>query len=306
MVHERTASRTVRPRDLLLARVLDLGDRAILAGCHLRSLPPLQADEARRRVRSHLGARAAKVKPEQLHESSADETIFRIWQEVVDAADARPAPQLQNTDGEDFIFTTDRFEVAAGREDEVLARLMSLPDASRDEEEAGGEGVTISFVREGNAKGLLPTTLVGRATVEGRALRLETNSRERADSLRSLVAERLGPLVSFRIRDHADPLAGIGKGRERGDQRPPEPMPPEVLGVVKRMQAEHYQRWLDEAIPALGGLTPRQAAGRKGGPRQRVELLLAEIEHAEAGQPVAQRFDVAVLRRELGLDVPKR
>jgi hypothetical protein len=146
---------------------------------------------------------------------------------------------------------------------------------------------------------------VGRATLKGRSLRLETNSQERADRLRSLVAERLGPLVSFRIRDHADPMAGIGKGRERVDQPPPPgPMPPEVLEVVKRMQAEHYQRWLDEAIPALDGLTPRQAAGRKGKPRQRLELLLAEIEHAEAGQPHAQRFDVAVLRRELGLDGP--
>jgi hypothetical protein len=29
-------------------------------------------------------------------------------------------------------------------------------------------------------------------------------------------------------------------------------MPPEVLEVVKRMQAEHYRRWLDEEIPALG------------------------------------------------------
>jgi hypothetical protein len=78
------------------------------------------------------------------------------------------------------------------------------------------------------------------------------------------------------------------------------------LEVVKRMQAEHYQRWLDEEIPALGGLTPRQAAEKKGAPRKRLELLLAEIEHAEAGQPEAQRFDVAVLLHELGLRAPRR
>lgn len=68
------------------------------------------------------------------------------------------------------------------------------------------------------------------------------------------------------------------------------------------MQAEHYQRRLDEEIPALGGLTPRQATARKGALRSRLELLLAEIEHHEAGQPEAQRFDMSVLRSALGLE----
>jgi hypothetical protein len=79
-------------------------------------------------------------------------------------------------------------------------------------------------------------------------------------------------------------------------------MPPEVLEVMKRMQAEHYRKWVDDAIPALGGLTPRAAAQRQGAPREALTLLLAELEHAEASQPPAQRFDVAALRRELGVD----
>jgi hypothetical protein len=154
---------------------------------------------------------------------------------------------------------------------------------------------------------LLPTTLVGRAVLEGGVLRLETNSLGRADRLRKLVAERLGPLASFRIREHTDPVARLGGGAaRRGPPAPSEPMPPEAIELVKRMQAEHYRRWLDEEIPALGGLTPRQAAKLKGAPRKRLELLLAEIEHAEAGQPEAQRFDVGVLRRDLGLPASRR
>jgi len=299
-VEEKSASRTVRPRDVLLTRVVDLGDRSILAGCHLRSLPPREGVEARRRLRSALRVRAAKVPAGKLREATADGTLFRIWQEIVDAGDARPPPRLQNTDGEDFILTVDRFDVATGKAEEVVAGLLDLPDAQRDEGEDDG-AVTISFVREGNVKGVLPTTLIGRAILEGGLLRLETNSKKRADRLRRLVAERLGALVSFRIREHADPVARLAEGVEREARRTPSgPMPPEVLEVVKRMQAEHHQRWLDEEIPALGGLTPREAAKRKGAPRKRLELLLAEIEHAEAGQPEQQRFDVSVLRRALG------
>jgi len=291
----------VRPRDVLLTRVVDLGNRSILAGCHLRSLPPREGEEARRRLRSALRVRAAKVPAEKLREATADGTLFGIWQEIVDAADARPPPRLQNTDGEDFVLTVDRFDVAPGKADEVVAALLRLPDAQRDEGEDDG-AVTVSFVKEGNAKGVLPTTLTGRAILEGGLLLLETNSMQRADRLRGLVAERLGALATFRIREHSDPVAQMGEapGR-RARPAPSEPMPPEVLEVVKRMQAEHYQRWLDEEIPALGGLTPRDAAKRNGAPRKKLDLLLAEIEHAEAGQPEQQRFDVSGLRRELGV-----
>jgi len=109
----------------------------------------------------------------------------------------------------------------------------------------------------------MPTTLVGRAIVAGQSLRLETNSVERADRLRDLVRRRLGPQVKFRIREHADPLAQLDRQGGRATAGPPEAMPPEVLEVVRRMQAEHYQRWLDEPVPALDGLTPRDAAKRK-------------------------------------------
>jgi hypothetical protein len=64
---------------------------------------------------SALRVRAAKVPAEKLREATADGTLFRIWQEIVDAVDARPPPRLQNTDGEDLILTVDRFDVAAGK-----------------------------------------------------------------------------------------------------------------------------------------------------------------------------------------------
>jgi hypothetical protein len=291
----------VRPRDVLLARAIDLGDRAFLAGCHLRTLPPREGEEARRRLRSALRVRAANVPVEKLRAATVDGTAFRIWQELVDALDARPPPRLQNTDGEDLILTDDRFDIAPGTLNDVLAGLLDLPDAQRDEGE-GSEAV-VSFVKEGNARGALPTTLVGRAILDQGALRLETNSRERAGRLRDLVEKRLGALVTFRIREHADPVAQLGGATARGTRpSPAEPMPPEVLAVIRQMQAEHYQRWLDDELPALGGLTPREAAKRKGAPRRKLELLLAEIEHTEAGQPAEARLDVSALRRELGLE----
>ncbi len=295
-VQERTASRTVSARDVLLARVVDLGDRAILAGCHLRTLPPREGDRACRLARKALRTRAKAIPPAKLRALTAGGALFAGWQELVHALDERPPPRLQNTDGEDLLLTVDRFELAAGDLDRVIAGLLSLPDARRDDEGAGA--AEISFVRQGNAKGLLPTTLVGRAIVEGTTLRLETNSVPRADGLKRQVLERLGALVRFQVRTHEDPVAGrAGRATRAGEAAPP----PEAIAILRAVQVEHYRKWMDEPIPALGGLSPRAAARRKGAPRERLRLLLAEIENAEARAPEGQRFDVGSLRRELGV-----
>jgi hypothetical protein len=297
-VEEKSASRMVRARDVLLVRVVDLGDRAILAGCHPQRLPPREGDLARQAVRKSLGVRSKAVSPAKLREATADGTLISVWQQVIRAVESRPPPRLANTDGEDLLLTVDRFAVAPGKTDEVVAGLLDLPDARREQAD-DDDAVEISFVREGNAKGLLDTTLIGRAMLDGSTLRLETNSVARADRLRRLVEDCLGPLVAFREREHTDPVAHLGRGdgrRAGGD----EDLPPEAVEYLRKLQDEHLRRWLDESVPALGGLTPREAARRKGAPRRALELLLAEIENAEAGRPAELRQDVAALRRELG------
>ena len=181
VVEEKSASRTLRARSVVMARLLDLGERAIMAGCHPRSMPPREGHAASEIVRTRLKSRGANVSARKLRAGTADATILGTWQELVAELDAAPAPRLQNTDGEDLLLTVDRFEVAAESAADVLARLVTLPDARRDEDEEG-DAVTISFVKEGTAKGLLPTTLVGRAVLEAGTLRLETNSRQRAEA----------------------------------------------------------------------------------------------------------------------------
>jgi hypothetical protein len=37
---------------------------------------------------------------------------------------------------------------------------------------------------------------------------------------------------------------------------------PELQAMVRAVKEKHYRGWLDERIPALGGLTPREAAPR--------------------------------------------
>ena len=70
---------------------------------------------------------------------------------------------------------------------------------------------------------------------------------------------------------------------------------------MQELMNRYYTDWLEQSIPALGGLTPRQAVRTREG-RAQVEVLLKGIENHAARGPVGAAPDVGRLRRELGLE----
>lgn len=66
------------------------------------------------------------------------------------------------------------------------------------------------------------------------------------------------------------------------------------------LRSDLHLSWLDVAVPALGGRTPRSAMRDAAG-RAQLHLLLKELENHDAYAPKKAEVDVAALRRELGL-----
>jgi hypothetical protein len=62
---------------------------------------------------------------------------------------------------------------------------------------------------------------------------------------------------------------------------------------------QQEERWVDEPVPALAGLTPRQAADD---PTRREDLIALLHEFDQAPPPGAATFDANRLRGLLGLD----
>jgi hypothetical protein len=95
-------------------------------------------------------------------------------------------------------------------------------------------------------------------------------------------------------------LAGLGDADE----------PTMLARLNSELSRQAQARWLDDTIPALGGLTPRQAAADPTR-REQLERLLAEFDRQDehlrtldlgvgaAGGPIT--YDTAAIRRELGL-----
>ena len=84
-------------------------------------------------------------------------------------------------------------------------------------------------------------------------------------------------------------------------ERPEKTPPLEAQQLVLEFKRSHYAGWLDEALPALDGKSPREAACSRAG-RGAVDVLLKEMENMEQRSPPGERFDFSRLRGELRLD----
>jgi hypothetical protein len=302
-VQEVLGTEVLVKRDCILARVVELDDVAIIGGTHPRPLPPSEAAEVVRRARSRLRRKRA-VPPERLRDEKLGRYLIRRWEEAVTGLErvrAR-APELRNTDGEPLILTTDHFELAPGARPEVASRLATLDGVLPPDR--GDPEPSYDFLRDaapGSTSGP-GATLLARARLSDARLTLETNSVARADAIRRRIEETCGALVRHRAREHSDPLSEPVQREAAQQPRPKAPaLPPEARQMVLDFKRAHYAGWSDEALPALGGRSPREAMRTPAG-RAAVDVLLKDMENTEQRSPPGERFDFSELRRTLELD----
>ncbi len=193
------------------------------------------------------------------------------------------------------------FDWLAPRRDLVARRAVLPPGA------VVLEGGPVTMDERGELTGG-DITCLGTFTVRGELLELSCLSAGRLDAAVALVERTLGPLATEPKRR----LRSIEEFRQDGGGRPAgtgsEPAPGQrragsADGPEARFQALVYRRWIDDPDPRLGGLSPREAAGRPEH-REQLERQLRIFEHSTAcnrGAPF-QGAAVAWLREVLALD----
>jgi hypothetical protein len=304
-VHEVTASRLLTPRLAILARVVDTGGISFFAGIHPQPLEPRDADLVVRNIRRICRVRTRPVNRDRLRELLTQLALIHIWRALVERARNRPMPQFTNTDGDPLVVTTDYFEVDGTNPGALLSRLRSLDgaeDPQRDQSDPNAMVITIT--KPGNTRmKSWDNTVVGRLVIKGSRMRAESNSTRRADSLRGRIELHLKGLVRHRLREEKNPAELIeraSKQSPRLGRRSPVAHQPELKEIEQEIKERHMLEWLDDEIPALGGLTPRQAAKMRRS-RAALDLLLREFEYREARLPADERFDINRLRAELDM-----
>jgi hypothetical protein len=150
-------------------------------------------------------------------------------------------------------------------------------------------------------------TTLGHVTIDGPVLTASVNSRRRAARIRRQIERRLGADVSFKAEVHESLPQTVRGGRtmvgehQTGRSVPAaDEVPPEQQGALDEMLARRWEQWVDDRIPALDNLTPREAARTEGG-RVRLEALLDDYRWNNERRPSHLQMDVDHLRRLAGL-----
>jgi hypothetical protein len=265
-VRERTASRQLKPGQLICARVVPTGDSMQFFG---------------------------GVEPIALHERDALVDLLDTEPdpvELVETLSRRFAPAtLTNTEGEPLAIceATVRIDDADG----LAAALDETYDRVDGEPPRWHESVTSHGMPR------IRAVLVR----DGDALRIETNSEERMDRVLATLV-RVDPTMRV-LDDSRTPIHDARQAAELAEEMgAPEdaldPDAPEVAEMLDEFIREYEARWLDEPIPALDGHTPRQAADD---PTRRGDLIkLLDSFPAHEGAP--GRMSAERLRSALGLE----
>ncbi|HVB77505.1 MAG TPA: SEC-C metal-binding domain-containing protein [Candidatus Nitrosotalea sp.] len=311
-VSERSGSESLRRGDIVLAKVVTLDDVSVLDGCSPIAFPPLEKATIIK-LRNHIRKAHRSITPEVV--ADYDLELLEVYHSIAERLLNPALPELSNTDGDPLEFCRLTYEVPSPKSALDALRHLAL---GHDEAELlagatfdqGGEllAVEVPWLKRGSARLGMGKVGLGSIRIEGRRLVAEVNSQARALRFRK-IADRALPAGSRHLSTVVEPIeAALKAFREETPDPPPDDdlnQRPEIQALLKEHLRAHYRAWVDEAVPALAGKTPRQAMKTKDG-REMVEALLLGLEQRAGQQPGLDHEIVAELRATLGTPTSSR
>jgi hypothetical protein len=316
-ITERVVTKNIEPGHIVYARVVEWDGLCFMMGTGPQVIPGQYLGEIAELRDEYLRDRGTTGEPIpdddlRVLEDDMRHTYFAMLDDILERA-----RDIHNTDGDPLEFHTLRYDVSsfkgafdALRGLEPDATDLELMQAGDSEPGIVGENAVIHWSKRKKGGAKEDTVVQAVFRLKGTALTVEANSAKRVARVRKEVEKRLGKEAVY-LGTTIDSLEGAMKrgGDESGDRDPAERAAdqaqlmalPEVQAKLKEMMDKHWATWPDTPIPALRGMTPRQAARDPRG-RELLESLLLDFEsrnrHAPGG---IDRVDVAKLRKELGM-----
>jgi hypothetical protein len=289
-VRERAGTRQIVPWDLVVARLGLAGDRETV----FEAVPYLF--RAADKVDLLKGLRKAhQVFAHEFPErdlagffKTMAPVFHKLWLEHVAL---RPRPKLITRDGEPLIFAKVILDLL---DREAAIRCL----AARDDIDDQGDGSYVWLEPAGAFQ-----RSIGTMRFEEKRVVFETTSKKRAEKARDELPRVFGDAARFRAISYED----VGQALRRAPKasKPKEPdIPIEAQRkILGEFYQQHYRKWLDEPVPALGNRTPRHAARLKT-VRPKLIALLKDFEsHSERQRRSGQiAYDFGWMWAELGLE----
>jgi hypothetical protein len=295
LISKGSATKSLKQWDKLAARVMATGHKYVIAGGVLSFSPEAAAaviDAIRSATDRGRAAAAIAIEDDALR--TAAPLFSNAWlMDVVPKAMGINRPTLQNSDGEEVLFHTIRFPLAAGvKQTEIGARLDVVEGLQRETKSfwnwlGGPAPKKLAAATAPNAVAWNVTMedgspVLGNVELKGRFLVLMVNSAGRAAEGKAMLEKALGS----RIREPLVEIQTIDQMMaSRSAREPQETVPPEVATrIVHELLDRQYGATLDEPVGMLGDVSPRTAIRSAKG-RQKVANWLKYLENSSANHP---------------------
>lgn len=269
-VKEKAATESLHIWDGLVARVLHAGNSPTFSGAMLPLRPELATrvqrilsaipEETRQLMQDLLEQGEIDLIPDNLDDiirqtqaSDLAGVAFLIWAMDAYLQATRPPPILQNRDAESIVPSRVRLPLRGTLEDITLTLDIS-PVLYREGDALSWTWFPKAYEDIGADE---PVSVLGHIALDETALELETNSAERAERGAALLSTLLGDLVGSPLTVHEN----LSRMADHSDRPMPRPdIPVEAQAAITAQLTHHYRTTLDEPIPMLKGLSPRQCA----------------------------------------------
>ncbi len=327
LVTERTATRTLKDWDRIAARVVPQAEQMVLAGGLLaftlegsQSLLARLGEQVGPAPRKMRGAKAADGALQGWRGSDDDlrraaPLFSTAWLfDVLPRALRTDPPTVLNSDGDEVVFHTLNFPIAAmAAPEEIERRLNVLPNLQQENATfwnwlgapakqrrlTGQKAVFWNVTMEDDS------VVLGNVELLPRIVALSVSSAARAERGHALLAEALGDLVAQPLTE-IQTIEQIRAAPPKASSKPELPIPPEVqTELVHDMLDRQYRALLDEPVPMLGDISPC-AASRTARGRKSLVIWLKHLEnharHAENRNDPMATYDFTWLWRELKVE----
>jgi hypothetical protein len=318
-VEERTLSGTIERGEILYCATADFRGARFNIGTGPYTLRPTSKRailELRDWITNEIGGDTITAK--DLFEF--DDDIRFLYLDLMESRLAPPT--ILNTDGDPMLPHTLYFEIASS--DGAFHALKELAEGASPDDLLHDAVVREGIVKKvdipwlgGTDKGrkqLGGPVILGLLKIDDTQLVVEVNSKNRADRVRKIIEERLGDRVVYRrakIESLESQLSEMSPtsskqpaitkseilGKAPGTSLSPDD--PRIRAALEEHARKHWESWFDIAIPALGDITPREAAKSDKG-RVLLESLLQEYENNSVEGDLFHP-DIPHLKRELGM-----
>ena len=334
-VNEGTATQSLRQWDRIAARVVEQRGKFVFGG-GLLALDMDLADTllgTLRRTARRAAKKGAKVLPDlvgqiaqaELNEAFGDTEALRhsaplistMWLgDALEKVLNPNVPELYNSHGEDIVFLSLHYPLLPGVTDaQVREVLNSVPDLHAESPDywnwLAPRDVSPNHLRTKGRSGLAFMTVhddgslsLGSLQLTDKRLKLFVNSENRAERGRAMLAPALDGLVGEPLVERQDREQAMNERADEANALSSNIPAEEQRRIVHESMDNFYRKQLDEPIPALGDISPRQATKSAKG-REKLVAWLKRLENIVARhkppEPMAG-YDTSWLWKELGIE----